>query len=49
MHYAIHKNTAPELILKRADSEKDTMGLTSWRNAPKGKILKTDAIIPKIT
>jgi len=47
MHYAIHKNTAPELILKRADSEKDTMGLTSWRNAPKGKILKTDAIIPK--
>jgi len=47
MHYAVHKNTAPELILKRADSEKDNMGLTSWRNAPKGKILKNDSIIAK--
>jgi len=47
MHYAVHKNTAPELILKRADSEKDNMGLTSWRNAPKGKILKNDSIVAK--
>lgn len=47
MHYVIHQNTVPELILKRADSEKDKMGLTSWRNAPEGKILKNDASIAK--
>ncbi len=47
MHYAIHKHTAPELILKRADSKKDYMGLTTWKNSPNGKILKTDAIIAK--
>jgi len=42
LHYAIHKHTAPELIVKRADSKKDYMGLTSWKNSPEGKILKTD-------
>ena len=47
MHYAVHQNTAPELILKRADSKKDKMGLTSWKNSPDGKILKNDVIIAK--
>ena len=47
MHYTVHKNTAPELILKRANSKNDNMGLTSWRNAPEGKILKNDVIIAK--
>ena len=47
LHYAIHKHTAPELIVKRADSKKDYMGLTSWKNSPEGKILKTDVSIAK--
>jgi hypothetical protein len=47
MHYAVHENTAPELILKRADSKKEKMGLTFWKNAPDGKILKNDASIAK--
>src|SRR3989344_1971248 len=47
LHYAIHQHTAPELIVKRADSRKDRMGLTSWKNSPEGKILKTDVSIAK--
>jgi len=47
LHYAIHKNTAPELIMKRANSKEDNMGLTSWKNSPDGKIIKTDASIAK--
>jgi len=47
LHFAIHKHTAPELILKRADSKKESMGLTSWKNAPEGKIIKTDVSIAK--
>ena len=47
LHFAIHKHTAPELIVKRADSKKEYMGLTSWKNSPKGKILKTDVSIAK--
>jgi len=47
LHYAIHKHTAPELIVKRADSKKDYMGLTSWKNSPEGKILKTDVSVAK--
>jgi len=47
LHYAIHKHTAPELIMKRADSKKDYMGLTSWKNSPEGKILKTDVSVAK--
>ena len=47
MHYAIHGHTAPELILKRADSNKEFMGLNSWNNAPDGKIMKTDVVIAK--
>lgn len=47
MHYAIHGNTAAEVITTRADHKKDHMGLTSWRNAPDGKIVKTDVSIAK--
>lgn len=47
LHYAIHGHTAAELIRKRADSSKSHMGLTSWANAPKGKILKTDVAVAK--
>jgi len=47
LHYGIHGHTAAELIYKRADSTKDKMGLTSWKNSPDGKILKTDVSIAK--
>jgi len=47
LHFAIHGHTAAEVIMKRANSEKDTMGLTTWKNAPKGKIIKTDVSIAK--
>ncbi len=47
LHYAIHQHTAAELIVKRADSEKNYMGLTSWKNSPNGKILKSDVSIAK--
>jgi hypothetical protein len=47
LHFAIHQNTAAELIIKRADSQKENMGLTSWKNAPYGKIIKTDVSIAK--
>lgn len=47
LHFAIHQNTAAELIMKRADAQKENMGLTSWKNAPKGKIIKTDVSVAK--
>ncbi len=47
LHFGIHGHTAAELIMARADSAKDKMGLTSWGNAPDGKILKTDVGIAK--
>ena len=47
LHYAIHGHTAAELIIQRANSSKDRMGLTSWENSPNGKILKTDVPIAK--
>lgn len=47
MHYAVHGHTAAELILERADAEKDHMGLTTWEHAPKGKILKPDVSVAK--
>lgn len=47
LHYAIHGHTAAELVMKRADSEKPNMGLTTWKKAPKGKILKTDVSVAK--
>ena len=47
MHYAVHGNTAAEVIMERADHTKEHMGLTSWRNAPDGKIVKADVSIAK--
>ena len=47
MHYAVHGRTAAELIVDRADAEKEHMGLTTWENAPDGKIVKTDVSIAK--
>jgi hypothetical protein len=47
LHFAIHQSTAAELIVKRADAQKESMGLTNWKNAPHGKIIKTDVCIAK--
>ena len=47
MHFAVSGNTAAEIIYNRADSEKEHMGLTSWKDAPNGKILKSDVAIAK--
>lgn len=46
-HFAITKNTAAEIIYNRADSNKENMGLTNWKESPNGKILKSDVIIAK--
>lgn len=47
MHYAVHGHTAAELIIERASAEKEHMGLTTWENAPDGKIVKPDVSIAK--
>lgn len=47
MHYAVHGHTAAELIIDRANAEKEHMGLTTWENAPNGKIVKPDVSIAK--
>ena len=47
MHYAVHGNTAAEVIMTRADHTKEYMGLTSWKNAPDGKIVKADVSVAK--
>ncbi|GHT73437.1 toxin Fic [Bacteroidia bacterium] len=47
MHFAVHKQTAAELIYHRADHSKENMGLTSWGKSPNGKIVKTDVTIAK--
>ena len=47
MHYAIHGHTAAELIVERADHTKEHMGLTTWADAPEGKIKKSDVTIAK--
>lgn len=46
-HYAISKQTASEIIYQKTDSKKQNMGLSTWKNAPEGRILKSDAIIAK--
>lgn len=46
-HYAIHGHTAAELIVERADYQKEHMGLTTWADAPSGKIKKTDVTVAK--
>jgi len=47
LHFAITGKTAAELIYERADAEKPTMGLTTWKDAPDGKILKRDIVVAK--
>jgi len=47
LHWAIHGQTAAEVIYQRADAEKDHMGLTTWKDAPKGKIQKFDVVVAK--
>ena len=47
IHYAVHGHTAAELIVERASAEKEHMGLTTWENAPDGKIVKPDVSIAK--
>lgn len=47
LHYSVHGHTAAEIIYKRADSRKEKMGLTNWKNSPDGKIQKTDVNIAK--
>lgn len=47
MHYAVHGHTAAELIIDRANAEREHMGLTTWENAPNGKIVKPDVSIAK--
>lgn len=45
MHFAIHRHTAAELIVERADASREHMGLTTWENAPGGRILKSDVSV----
>ena len=47
MHYAVHRHTASELIYERADAEKPHMGLNTWKDAPNGKIKKSDVTVAK--
>ena len=47
MHYATHGNTAAEVIVERANHEKEHMGLTNWKNSPNGKIMVSDVVIAK--
>jgi hypothetical protein len=47
LHFAVHGHTAAELVVARADAEKENMGLTSWERAPQGKIVKTDVTVAK--
>ena len=47
MHFAIHGNTAAEIILNRANHKKINMGLTNWKNSPNGKIIASDVTIAK--
>lgn len=46
-HYAITGNTATEIIYQKADHTKENMGLTTWKNSPEGRILKSDVMIAK--
>ena len=47
MHFAVHRHTAAELIVERADASKKHMGLTTWGSAPNGKIVKADVVVAK--
>ncbi len=47
MHYAVHGHTAAELIVERANADKEHMGLTTWAKTPDGKIIKSDVSVAK--
>ncbi len=47
MHFAVHGNTAAEVIYRRADADKPHMGLSTWKAAPEGKIIKSDVSVAK--
>lgn len=47
LHYAVTQQTAAEIVFNRADAEKPAMGLTTWKNAPKGRVIKSDVTIAK--
>jgi len=47
LHHAVHRHTAAEIIVNRADSEKENMGLTTWKDAPDGKIQQFDVSVAK--
>lgn len=47
MHYAVHGNTAAEIVVNRANHKKAHMGLTNWKNSPNGKIIASDVIVAK--
>ncbi len=47
MHWAVHRHTAAELIVERADAKQPHMGLQTWAAAPEGKIVKTDVVVAK--
>ena len=47
MHWAVHRHTPAELIVERANAEKEHMGLTTWESAPDGKIVKADVTVAK--
>ena len=47
LHYAVHRHTAAELIVERANAQKNHMGLTTWEASPNGKIVKSDVSIAK--
>ena len=47
LHWAIHGHTAAELIIERADAKKQSMGLATWEDSPKGKIQKFDVVVAK--
>ncbi len=47
LHWAIHRQTAAEVIVARADADRDHMGLTSWQDAPEGKIQRFDVVVAK--
>ena len=46
-HFAITGNTAAEIIFKTADAKKENMGLTTWKNSPNGRVLKSDVVVAK--
>lgn len=47
MHFAVHEYTASEIIYQRADAKKDHMGLMTWKDAPDGKIMRSDVSVAK--